>query len=137
MGLKEKRAAREFQEHRLDGLVSRAHKAAKFEFEFDIDWDSISIDDYSHLYDQTWPLIYFEPLIKAMKELCDDEFSQEAIAEDMKKVVIQNFGDISNPNNHASYLKGTLTLNHSPIYNADNQVDDRKEAIKKTIEKAL
>lgn len=137
MGLKEKRAAREFQEHRLDSLLSRAFKAAKFEFEVDVNWDTIAIDDYSHIYDQTWPLIYFEPLIKALKDMCDDEFSQEAIAEDLKKVVIQNFGDIHNPNNFATYSKGVLTLNHSPIYNAENQVEDRKEAIMRVIEKEL
>ncbi|WP_282175522.1 hypothetical protein [Vibrio nereis] len=137
MGLKEKKAAREFQEQRLDDLVSRAHKAAKFEFEFDIDWDSISVDNFSHLYDQTWSLIYFEPLINAMEELCDDKFYQEAIAEDMKKVVIHNVGDLSKASAHASYSEGTLTLNHSPIYNADNQINDRKEAIKEAIEKAL
>tara|TARA_R110002012_G_scaffold8659_1_gene39871 strand:+ start:1119 stop:1538 length:420 start_codon:yes stop_codon:yes gene_type:complete len=137
MGLKEKRAAREFQENRLDSLKKQIFKAAKFEFEIDVNWDTIAIDDYAHLFDQTWPLVYFEPTIKAFKELCSDDLSQEAIQEDLKKIIIQNYGDVHNANNFATYNKGVLTLNHSPILNAANQVDDRAYSIQNAIEKEL
>jgi len=68
MGLKEKKAARDFEQDRLDSLKAQIFEAAKFEFEIEIKWDTITIDGYSHLYEQTWPLIYFEPVIIALKE---------------------------------------------------------------------
>ena len=137
MGLKEKRASREFEKNRLDSLKKQIFEAAKYEMEIDVNWDTIAIDDYSHLFDITWPLVYFQPIINAFKEMCSDEFTQEAIQDDLKKIVIQNYGDISNPNKFAEYKKGVLTLNHSPIYNAEGQVDNRADCIKHVIEKEL
>lgn len=137
MGLKEKRAAREFEENRLESLKKQIFKAAKFEFDIDINWDTLSVDNYSHLYDQTWPQIYFEPTIKAFKEMCSDDFTQEVIAENLKKLVIQNYGDVHNPNNFATFSKGVLTLNHSPIMNAENQIEERKDCIQYVVEKEL
>lgn len=137
MGLKEKKAAREFEKNRFDSLKRQIFEAAKFEFEIDVNWDTLAIDDYAHLFDQTWPLIYFEPTIKAFKELCSDEFSQEAIQSDLKKLIIQNYGNVHNANHFATYSKGVLTLNHSPILNAANQVDDRAESVQNAIEKEL
>ncbi|NVK72814.1 MULTISPECIES: hypothetical protein [unclassified Marinomonas] len=137
MGLKEKKAARDFQENNLEALKKKVFDAAKFEFEIEIDWDSISVDNYSHLYNQTWTQIYFEPMIIAFSKMCADSFSQEAIQDDLKKVVIQNVGDISNANKYSSYSNGVLTLNHSPIANAENQIEDRAKALQDTVEDAL
>lgn len=137
MGLKEKKAARDFEKNRFDSLKRQIFEAAKFEFEIDVNWDTLAIDDYAHLFDQTWPLIYFEPTIKAFKELCSDEFSQEAIQSDLKKLIIQNYGNVHNANHFATYSKGVLTLNHSPILNAANQVDDRADSVQNAIEKEL
>ena len=137
MGLKEKKAARDFEQDRLDSLKAQIFEAAKFEFEIEIKWDTITIDGYSHLYDQTWSLIYFEPVIIALKELCSDDFCQEAVQADLKKMVIENDGDIHNSSKCASYSDGVLTINHSPIINAENQVQDRAKTIKEVIENAL
>ena len=137
MGLKEKKAARDFQENNLEDLKKKIFDAAKFEFEIEIDWDTLSVDNYSHLYNQTWTQIYFEPMIIAFSRMCADSFSQEAIQDDLKKVVIQNIGDISNANKYSSYSDGVLTLNHSPIANAENQIEDRAKALQDTVENAL
>ena len=137
MGLKEKKAARDFQENNLEDLKKKVFDAAKFEFEIEIDWDSLSVDNYAHLYSQTWTQIYFEPMIIAFSKMCADSFSQEAIQDDLKKVVIQNIGDISNANKYSSYSNGVLTLNHSSIANAENQIEDRAKALQDTVENAL
>lgn len=137
MGLREKKAAREFEENRFDSLKRQIFEAAKFEFDIEVNWETLAIDDYAHLYDQTWPMIYFEPTIKAFKEMCSDEFSKEAIEEDLKKLIIQNYGNVHNANHFATYSKGILTLNHSPILNAANQIDERAESVQNAIEKEL
>jgi len=137
MGLKEKRAAREFEQNRLDSLKKQIFEAAKFEFEIEVNWDTIAVDNYAHAYDIAWPLVYFQPTINAFKDMCADDFTREAIEGDLKKVVIQNYGDSSNSNNFAEYKKGTLVLNHSPLYNAETEVDRRANNIKKAVEDAL
>lgn len=137
MGLREKKAAREFEKNRFDSLKRQIFEAAKFEFDIEVNWETLAIDDYAHLYDQTWPMIYFEPTIKAFKEMCSDEFSKEAIEEDLKKLIIQNYGNVHNTNHFATYSKGILTLNHSPILNAANQIDERAESVQNAIEKEL
>jgi len=137
MGLKEKRAAREFEQNRLDSLKKKIFEAAKFEFEIEINWETISVENYAHTYDQSWSLVYFQPTINAFKDMCSDEFSKEAIEGDLKKIVIQNYGDSSNANNFAEYNKGVLILNHSPLYNAETEVDRRANSIKKSVESAL
>ena len=137
MGLREKKAAREFEKNRFDSLKRQIFEAAKFEFDIEVNWETLAIDDYAHLYDQTWPMIHFEPTIKAFKEMCSDEFSKEAIEEDLKKLIIQNYGNVHNANHFATYSKGILTLNHSPILNAANQIDERAESVQNAIEKEL
>ena len=89
MGLKEKKAARDFQENNLEDLKKKVFDAAKFEFEIEIDWDSLSVDNYAHLYSQTWTQIYFEPMIIAFSKMCADSFSQEAIQDDLKKLLFK------------------------------------------------
>ena len=137
MGLKEKKAAREFQTEQFEVLKKKIFSAAKFEFEIEVDWDSLSVDNYAHLYNQTWTQIYFEPMIIAFSKMCADDFSQEAIQADLKKVVIQNIGDIHNSSKYSSYSDGVLTLNHSPIANAENQIEERAAALQDTVEDAL
>ncbi|MCO7252216.1 hypothetical protein [Pseudoalteromonas sp. Ps84H-4] len=137
MGLREKKAAREFEKNRFDSLKRQIFEAAKFEFDIEVNWETLAIDDYAHLYDQTWPMIYFEPTIKAFKEMCSDKFSKEAIEEDLKKLIIQNYGNVHNANHFATYSKGILTLNHSPILNAANQINERAESVQNAIEKEL
>jgi len=137
MGLKEKRAAREFEQNRLDSLKKQIFEAAKFEFEIEVNWDTIAVDNYSHMYDQTWPLVYFQPAINAFKDMCSDDFTREAIEGDLKKVVIQNVGNVWSANKFAEYSKGTLLLNHCPVSNVENDVNLRAENIKKVVEDAL
>ena len=55
----------------------------------------------------------------------------------MKKLIIQNYGNVHNANHFATYSKGILTLNHSPILNAANQIDERAESVQNAIEKEL
>ena len=122
MGLKEKRAAKEFVDTRLDSLLAQVSKQAKFEVDVEIDWDTLSVDDYSHLYDEAWPKVYFKPLIAAFKDMCADDLSREALQEGVKKVVICNHSDNYSAQKWARFKDGTLTLNHSPIINV-NEVD--------------
>ncbi len=136
MGLKERRVAKEFQENRYESLKNQINKAAKFDVEIEVNRDTLSIDNYSHFYDDTWPKIYFQPLEKALKEMCSDDFTQEAIQEGVKKVIIQNYSANHVASRFAEFKKGVLTLNHCPITNA-HHIQERAENIQYVVEKEL
>lgn len=136
MGLAEKKAAREFQNNRFESLKKQIDKEAGFEVDVEVNWETLQVEKYSHLFDETWPKVYFQPLIKALKEMCSEDFAQEAVQEGLKKVVIQNYSDNHNSDRFATFKNGVLTLNHSPIFNVD-QVDDRAHNIQTVVEKEL
>ncbi|MGI2169269.1 hypothetical protein ACROAE_03570 [Shewanella sp. MF05960] len=136
MGLAERRATKEFQDNRLESLKDKIFKDAGFKFEIEVNWSTLEVERFSHLYDECWPKVYFQPLAKAFKEMCSEDFAREVIQESLKKVVIQNYSDNHRSDKFAEFKSGTLTLNHSPITNVD-QVDDRAFNIQHVVEKEL
>src|SRR5690349_23914181 len=94
MGLAEKRALKEFQDKSYKQLTSEINKLAGYNIEFDIKWDNIALADYTHLYEEGFSKVYFEPIIGALKEITSDDMGKEALKETLKKVVIKNEGDI-------------------------------------------
>ncbi|MEE2025502.1 MULTISPECIES: hypothetical protein [Alkalimonas] len=136
MGLAEKKASRDFQQNRLEALQKQLNKEAGFDIELEVNWDTLEVDKYAHLYDEAWPKVYFHPLIKAFKEMCSDDFARDIIKESLKKVVIQNYSDNYAYDRFAEFKKGVLTLNHSPITNIHHE-NERAANIQFVVEKEL
>lgn len=136
MGLAEKKACRDFQQNRMNALQEQLNKAAGFDIELEVNWDTLLKDKYAHLYDEAWPKVYFHPLIKAFKEMCADEFARDIIKENLEKVVIQNYSSNYAYDRFAEFKKGVLTLNHCPITNIHHE-HERAAYIKLVVEKEL
>jgi len=136
MGLREKKATKEFLDNRYESLKKQIDKEAGFDVKIDVDWDTLAVDDYAEAYDETWPKVYFQPIIKAFKEICSEDFAREALEEGLEKIVIHNHSDNYYASKWAVFKKGVLTLNHSPTTNV-NQVQERAEYIKYIVEKDL
>lgn len=135
MGLAERRAAKRFQDESYPKLKTAIDEAAGFETSLEVDWSSLAIDDSSHLYDECFPKVYFQPLIDAFAAICIDDMGKEALAEGLKQIVIKNEGGRSNPRDF-TFDGGVLTIDHKPTTNVDN-VKERAEAIQKILEKGL
>ncbi|MFK7159458.1 hypothetical protein V6U78_00215 [Marinospirillum sp. MEB164] len=136
MGLAEKKASHEFQKNRFDGLKEQLNAAAGFDLEVEVNWTSLEVDNYAHLYDEAWAQVFFNPLINAFKEMCADDFAQGIIKEGVKKVIIQNTSDNWSSSRFAEFKEGVLTLDHSPITNIHHEAD-RQANIKEVVEKGL
>ncbi|MGI5309611.1 hypothetical protein [Rheinheimera sp. WS51] len=136
MGLAERKASREFQQNRMESLQQQINKEAGFDVEIEVNWDTLEVDNYGHLYDEAWPKVYFQPLMKAFRAICTDDFSREILQENLKKVVIQNYSDNYAADRFAEFKKGVLTLNHSPITNI-HHLEDRAANIQQVVEKEL
>ncbi|WP_343330427.1 DUF6882 domain-containing protein [Polaribacter staleyi] len=126
MGLKEKRIIQAFQKELFPALETEINKAAGFAVPLDISWNTLMEDRFSHLYNDTFPKIYFLPLIEAFKSICIDEMGVELLKAGLKNVIIINENEEHNLERAITFEEGVLKINHSPVINAD--AVDRKTA---------
>ena len=135
MGLAERRAAKAFETEKFPKLKAEVIAAASFEVPIEVDWESLSKPEMSHQYDETWPKLYFTPLIAAFKEICQDDMGKEALKAVLKKIVLTNKSGIYYGDRCAKLESGTLTIDHD-MSNVDN-IKERQDGIRTLLEKAL
>ncbi|WP_165750253.1 hypothetical protein [Cellulophaga sp. Z1A5H] len=136
MGLKENRFTKTFQEEQFPQLKAQIIEAAGFNVSFNIEWNTLFEDRFLHLYNDTYPKIYFIPLIEAFKSITADKMGKEAIVESLKEIHITNTKDHHNPKNAYTFSDGVLTVDHSPIFNADD-IEDRTNVLTQLLENNL
>jgi len=120
MNLAERRVVSEFQEGPFPGLKARIEEAAGFAVPLDVHWDTLAVPGESRLYAESWPLVYFEPLIDGLKSICRDAAGREALKSSVKQIVVQNVKGCVYGDCWASFDKGVLTLDHDPITNIND-----------------
>jgi hypothetical protein len=89
---------------------------------------TLAVAGESRLYAESWPAIYFDPLIGALEWVGRDDMGREAIQSQLKKVILQNTKACSRPECWAAFHDGVLTLDHESVSNAYD-VDNRKKAL--------
>ncbi|MBN1208773.1 MAG: hypothetical protein JXB05_28185 [Myxococcaceae bacterium] len=136
MGLAERRAAKEFETKRFPQFKKDIDEAAGFEVPVTVHWDTLAKEGESHLYDESWPKVYFEPLIAALKAISIDDMGKEALKGGLKKIEIQNRSGAYYGDRIASFDGGTLLLDHEPHTNVDD-IQDRTDGIRKLLESKL
>ena len=128
MGLKEKRAVQKFKNESFPALEAEINNKAGFNVSLNIAWDTLIEDKFSHLYNDTFPKIYFQPLIEAISAINIDEIGGELLRKGLKEVKIVNENNEHNLERAITFVDGVLTINHSPIMNAD-KVEEKTERI--------
>lgn len=136
MGLKEKRIIQAFQNDLFPALEADINTAAGFTVPLNISWNTLMEDRFSHLYNDTFPKIYFLPLIEAFKAICIDSMGVELLQAGLKEVIIVNENDEHNLERGITFEAGVLKINQSPIINAD-KVEDRTARITSLLEDKL
>ena len=119
MGLKEKRIIQAFQNDLFPALETEINTAAGYTVPLNISWDTLMEDRFSHIYNDTFPKIYFLPLIEAFKAICVDDMGVELLKAGLKEVIIVNENDEHNIERAITFEDGVLKINHSPVINAD------------------
>ncbi|MFP2907863.1 hypothetical protein ACLESD_23010, partial [Pyxidicoccus sp. 3LFB2] len=133
MGIAERKAAKQFEESLYPKLKQDIDDAAGFPVPVEVDWSSLAVGGYEHLYAEAWPKVYFEPLIAALRALGQDALGRETLRGSLKRVVIRNNAGNASASSVATFQDGVLTLDHEPVTNVDD-VKDRQEAIQKALE---
>ena len=136
MGLKEKRIIQTFQKEVFPQLETEINRAAGYTVPLQIEWNTLMEDRFSHLYNDTFPKIYFLPLIEAFKVICEDAMGVELLKSGLKSVVIVNENDEHNLERAITFEEGVLKINHGPVVNAD-KVEERTARITSVLEEKL
>ena len=136
MGLKENRFTKTFQEEQLPQLKAQINEAAGFDVTLNIEWSTLFEDRFLHLYTDSYPKIYFLPIIEAFKSIATDDMGKEALSEGLKEIHILNTKDHHNPANGFTFSNGVLTIDHSPIINAPD-VNSRVKVLVELLENNL
>ncbi|NER07899.1 MAG: hypothetical protein F6K17_37785 [Okeania sp. SIO3C4] len=136
MGLNEKRAIKSIQDGLFPKMKQETLEILGFEVEFEVKWDTLIIDDISHLYEEGFEVVYFRPMIDAFKSIVSDDLGKEALQAALKKIVIKSENDIGTAPRWAAFENGVLTLDHK-INSNFTMVSDRKETLQALLEKTL
>lgn len=135
MGIAERKAAKQFEETHYPKLKKDIDDAARFAVPVEVDWASLAVEGYEHLYEETWPKVYFTPLIGALRAISQDDLGRESLQGSLKRVVIRNTAGNAYASSVATFQRGVLTLDHEPATNVD-EVKDRQDAIQTALESA-
>ncbi|WP_224361179.1 hypothetical protein [Hyalangium versicolor] len=135
MGIAERKAASQFEETAYPKLEKEVKAAAHFDVPVEVDWGTLAVEGYEHLYEEAWPKIYFTPLVGALKAITVDELGREALRSTLKRIVIRNTTRASSGSSMVRFEDGVLTLDHEPVTNVDD-VEDRQQAIQRVLEAA-
>ncbi len=136
MGLAERRIVKAFQETTYKSFLEDVKKVVGKEVAVEVAWDSLAIEGMSHLYEEAWPQVYFQPLVKAFESICADDMGKEAITESLDKIVIKNEEGISSASRWSAFENKVLTLDHKPTTNI-HYVDDRAKTVQSLLENNL
>jgi len=136
MGLAERRVIKSFQENEYQKFLAEVREVVGKDVDVDVQWDSLAEDGMSHLYEEAWVKVYFEPVKDALKSICSDDMGKEAITESLGKIIIKNEGDIHYAGKWSSFDGNVLTLDHKPTTNID-QINDRAKAVQTLLENNL
>ncbi len=136
MGLAERRIVKTFQETTYESFLAEVKKVIGKDIAIEVAWDTLAIEGMSHLYEKAWPEVYFQPLVKALENICGDEMGKEAIVESLEKIVIKNEEGVSSASRWSAFEDKVLTLDHKPTTNI-HHIDNRAKAVQSLLENNL
>ncbi len=129
MGLLEKRAVKDFQDNQYPNIVTQIQTIARFDLELEVQWETLAIAEYAHMYEEGFTKVFFTPIIEALKEITSDDLGKEELKGTLKKIVITNQnGNYSVPRAF-SFSNNTLTIDHEPFTNIDYVEERTSELI--------
>lgn len=136
MNLAERRAVQEFRTQQFPELQKKISEAAGYELPIEVQWETLAEHQDAKLLAESWPKVYFEPLIGALKQVGRDDMGKEALKENLSKVVVKNTTGCYYPDRWAAFDEGVLTLDHDPIKNVE-EAEQRQQSLVDVLESRL
>ena len=136
MGLAEKRIVKAYQDDSFKNHVKEINSILGKDVDIKVDWNSLSNNSYSNLWEDSFTKIYFKPIIYAFRSITSDEMGKEALQESLNAIEIQDVEDISNASSAYTFEGGVLKIDHSSYLNMD-QVEERSNKLTEILESGL
>ncbi|OVE75779.1 hypothetical protein BVX98_06900 [bacterium F11] len=136
MGLKEKRAIQEFHDNDFQAFKKELANWVGADIPIEVNWESMALEEQSHLYKDAFSKVYFQPIVDACKAIGGDDMGRKALNEGLKKIVVANTKGASNPEAAIGFSGGTLTIDHKPTTNIGD-VGARAKVVQKVLEAGL
>jgi hypothetical protein len=136
LGLAERRACKAFEEQAYPPLKKQIDEAAGFEVPVEVRWGLLASKDYADSYSESWPKVFFKPLIEALKRISNDAMGKEALKTGLKRIIVQNSCGNYSADRWATFRDGTLFLDHDPVSNQDYG-EERWQRLHHVLEKGL
>jgi hypothetical protein len=133
--LAQRRVVQDFETKQFPAIKSAIAEAAGQPIQLEVNWESLAVPGDEHNYAESWPKIYFEPLIAAFKDVGHDDMGRDALKAGIKKIVVQNVKGCDYGDCWASLQDGVLTLDHS-FTNAFD-AEGRRIGLVKVLEQSL
>jgi hypothetical protein len=136
MGLAERRAIKDFETNKFPALKAQVIAALGYDLPIEVNWESLAIENSAHLYADSIPKVYFEPLVEAFKAICIDDMGKEALKGALKKIIIKGDGGKYSAPGCYTFAEGVLTFDHNSTSNVGNG-RERATELQKMLEKVL
>ncbi|BDD07298.1 hypothetical protein AUTU_47810 (plasmid) [Aureibacter tunicatorum] len=122
-----------FAENKYPDYKQQILDVVGYELEIDVDWDSLAKDGNVDQYELSIPDVYFAPVLKVFKDVCQDDMGKEALQEVVKKIEFKNENDIWSARDWVKLKGDVLILDHETTTNSGN-IDDRAYYLNEVLE---
>lgn len=131
----ELRTVRTFETESYPALREAIAAEAGFDLPIEVDWPSLAVEGWSHIYETAFPKVYFLPIVRALKSYAADSPDKNGLRRILAKVTIKNSGRYFNSNG-ISLDSGVLTIDHQPQANVDEGEAERANRILELLKSA-
>ena len=135
MGLSERRAAKEFQDTQFPPFQTEIQKIVGMPVPIEVAWEELAKEGQSHLYKESWPELYFKPIVEGLRQITRDQMGKDALKGGLKKIQIRNSKGAYYPETAISFDGGTLLVDHA-LSNVQN-THERTKYVVEIVEKGL
>ncbi|WP_203658146.1 hypothetical protein [Actinocatenispora rupis] len=135
MGLAERRAVQRFRDDDYPGWLARIEEAAGFPVPVDVSWDELAVAGHADDYAEFFPLVYFAPLVNALRAVAVDDLGRQALRDGLRTIVVRNTGEYFSAAG-MTFADGVLTFDHRSQTNLDFGAE-RADALRRLLESAL
>jgi hypothetical protein len=135
MGLAERRASKEFQDTQFPALKAEIVKVAGFDVPIEVSWEELAKEDQSGLYKESWPDLYFKPVIEGLRQITRDQMGKDAVKAALKKIVIRNSKAAHYAETAISFDNGVLEVDHdlSNVHDTPARIKYLVESVEKKL----
>lgn len=119
-------------------MQAEMKELAGVEIPFEVEWESLPRENSASFLMDGLNYVFFLPVLEAFRSVCADEMGKEAIAANLKKIVIRNSeAKEGSPQPEISFLDGVLLIDQRLSNSDENYMKERTKVVIRALEAGL